>query len=85
VAEALKSYGFEVKLITNPTAREIKKELAEMAFVIGKEKTGLFFSISPGMERRLPWRMGPSSATSFHQTAPSGTGTPYHSITLPFP
>lgn len=37
VAAALEDYGFTVKLIKNPTSRELKKAVAEMAFVTGKE------------------------------------------------
>ncbi|MEW6665617.1 MAG: caspase family protein [Thermodesulfobacteriota bacterium] len=37
VAAALKDYGFAVKLVKNPTSRDLKKAVTEMAFVTGKE------------------------------------------------
>jgi hypothetical protein len=38
VAAALQDYGFNVKLIKNPTSRELKKAVTEMAFATGKEQ-----------------------------------------------
>jgi hypothetical protein len=38
VAAALKDYGFTVRLVRNPTSRDLKKAVTEMAFVTGKEQ-----------------------------------------------
>ena len=40
----LKDFGFTVKLVVDPTSRELKKALQEMAFSLGSERDrGLLF------------------------------------------
>jgi len=55
VAEALKKLGFTVKLIQDPTSRELKTALQEMVFSTGSEANrGLLFYFA-GHGKPRPW------------------------------